>query len=199
MADDSAGRQRHATTRPVRRAPPALTSSRATTIRGPEHATAQGYLLHLQRGAGNQATLAYVQRGSPRTSPVQRAADKKTAAAMKTLEKKLSALGVAAQENVATLTTVSDASLRELAAANEHLQTSSQRYKAGHKLFTDVLRRADSAYEVDKAIEDSVQGILVAAAVAIVAPEALLTTKLLQSSAASTSARISDLGLKAAV
>jgi hypothetical protein len=161
-------------------------------------ATAQEYLLHLQRSAGNQAALAYVQRGSPRTLPVQRAADKKTAAAMNALEEKLSGYGVAAQDNVATLTTVSDAALRDLAAANTHLQASSQRYKAGHKLFTDVLHRADSAYEVDKAIEDSVQGIMVAAALAIVAPEALLTTKLLQSAAASTSARISAIGLKAA-
>ncbi len=155
-------------------------------------------LLHLQRGAGNRAVVSYLQRHSSTGPVAQRAPDKGVVSSMKAAETALDGLSASALGNVATVAGVSDAATKDLKEANKHLTTSNRNYKAGHKLFTDVLADADKSYEIDKAIEDAVQGVLVAAALAVVAPEAVLTAVLLEKAALSASTRMTALGLRAA-
>ena len=48
-------------------------------------------------------------------------------------------------------------------------------YRTAHDAFTGVLRRADAEYEFDEAVSSAVQGVLVAALLSVLLPEALVT------------------------
>lgn len=157
-------------------------------------------MLRLQRQAGNRAVGAVLRRSQPALPTLMRApvaADVVTRT--RDLERELERISTAAQNGVERLGGASDTALEDLTAANTHLQTSSKNYKSGYGLFDTVLKRADKEYEFDKNVEDTVQSIFVAAALAVVAPEAILTVGLLRAAASSTSSRLTVLGLRGLV
>jgi Domain of unknown function (DUF4157) len=90
------------------------------------------------------------------------------------IETRMATVSSAAAGRGTELGAISDDCISNLREAKDHLRQSNDNYDAGHKLMTDVLKRADAEYEFDKAVEDSVQGILIAAAITVLGPEVLV-------------------------
>ena len=163
-----------------------------------QHATSSvlsGHTAHLS--TSSIAAIAPL-KPSENASAVSEA-DKKR---MQAVEKRMVGISSAAAARGTGLGAVSDQAIGNLRSASGHLRKSSDHYKEGHKIFSDVLKRADKEYEFDKSVEESVQGIVIAAALAVLAPEAIVATgvvKGLTAMAESTSSRLVTLGLKGLV
>jgi Domain of unknown function (DUF4157) len=93
---------------------------------------------------------------------------------MHQVEERMAKISSAAAARGTELGTLSDDCISDLREAKDHLRASNDNYDAGYKTMTDVLKRADAEYEFDKAVEDSVQGILIAAAITVLGPEVLV-------------------------
>jgi Domain of unknown function (DUF4157) len=117
---------------------------------------------------------------------------------MQQVDERMSKISTAAAARGTALGATSDKCIGDLRGASSHLRESNDNYKKGHQIVTDVLKRADKEYEFDKSVEDAVQGVLIAAALAVLAPEAIVATgvvKGLTVMAESTSSRLVTLGL----
>jgi hypothetical protein len=145
-------------------------------------------LLSLQRRAGNQAVTGLVQR---------RTADAATTTRLRSAETRLDSISAAASRQSTSLNQVGDRSIGDLKAATEHLKKSSEDYKTGHQRFYDKLVEADARHESTQAVEGAVQGVLIAATLAVLAPEALVVSATLRAAAESTSSTLTTIGLAA--
>lgn len=117
------------------------------------------------------------------------------------LATRMDALATAAQSRSAQIGAVSDACIGDVQAANAHLQQVGRNYRQGYGQFMAVLRQGDSDQEFNKAITDAVVSVVVAAALAVVLPEALLTAAAMgvaRSLVASTSAGMVRAGIRIA-
>jgi hypothetical protein len=122
--------------------------------------------------------------------------------ALREVEAKLARVSQNASARGTQILTTSDTCVRHLQEAKNHVGAAGRNYRAGHDAFTAVLRRADAEYEFDKSVEDAVQGILVAAVVAVLLPETLATGAAvmgLRAMASSTSSTLTSLGLRGMV
>lgn len=156
-------------------------------------------LLSLQRRAGNRAVTGLVQR-SPTRGPMvmqRRTANAATTARLRAAETRLDSVSAAASRQSTGLNQISDRSIADLKAATAHLKKSSEDYKTGHQRFYDKLVEADARHEFTQAVEGAVQGVLIAAALAVVAPEALLVSATLGAAAKSTSSSLRAIGMAA--
>lgn len=140
-----------------------------------------GRMLQLQRTAGNHAVSGLVGRSAPRRGPdssptVQRSGPSRAdASRARAVETRAERVAHSASTRGADISAVSDACIAHLQDSNRHLRRAALNYRTAHDTVVAVLRRADAEYEFDKSISDAVQGILVAAALAVVLPEAMVT------------------------
>ncbi len=93
---------------------------------------------------------------------------------MPALEKAMTDVKTKSSGRVDQLTKLSGSALGAITAAGEHLQKSSKSYEEGYALVTAVFDAAKVQEESDKATFELVKGILVAALVSAIAPEAIL-------------------------
>ena len=94
-------------------------------------------------------------------------------AVLNAIEQRLATVADRAQARSDRLNGAADGCVGSLKAASDHLKRSNLNYQTAYGQFTGVLGVADAKYERDKALEESVQGIIVAMAVSLLAPEAL--------------------------
>ena len=126
--------------------------------------------LSLQRTAGNAAVARLLAR-EPAAAPAAANPDRDR---LNGIERKLGVVARNAQGRSDRINQASDGCVQSLKFAKDHLKSQGTNYKVGYAQFKAVLARADTKYESNKAIEDSVQGLLVAAAVAAIGPELLI-------------------------
>jgi hypothetical protein len=144
-----------------------------------------GDVLVLQRLVGNHSVGSVLQRrrsaaaGAPPVV-VQRAAPDGERAQLVAAESALDQVSATCTEQSAQFGSITDTAVDQVTAARTRLKESSAAYRAGHTTFASILAKADKQYESDKSAEDAVQSVLVAAALAIVAPEALITVAALR-------------------
>jgi hypothetical protein len=89
------------------------------------------------------------------------------------VEARMDRVAQAANARGTQILTMSDTCVVDLQQASGHLRQVAQNYRSAHDKFTAVLKLADKEYEFDKSISDAIQGVAVAAALAVVLPEAL--------------------------
>jgi hypothetical protein len=156
-------------------------------------------LLSLQRRAGNRAVTGLVQRSAAQGPSVvqRRAANAATTARLRSAETRLDSVSAAASRQSTSLNQVSDGSIADLQAATAHLKKSSEDYKTGHQKFYNKLIEADARHELTQDVEGAVQGLLIAAVLAVLAPEALVVTAALRAAAGATSSTLKTIGLAA--
>lgn len=122
--------------------------------------------------------------------------DKET---LRDLENRLGRVRQSASDRGASILKTSDTCIGHLREAKAHVSLAAKNYKTAHDTFTGILKKADAEYEFDKGVEDAVQGILVAAVVAVLLPETLATGAAmmgLRAMAGSTSARLATVGAR---
>jgi len=169
-------------------------SARLSPARMPLATRNPGPTLQLARSAGNAAFTNVVQRQAT-VSRAPSAADRTRA---QNLETRLRGISTAAGARATAVLAHSDRAVAHLHEASAHLSAAGTSYREGHDAFLAVLRRADAEYEFDNAVADGVQGVLVAAALAVVLPEALLTMGAMAAArqlVASTSTRLTSAGI----
>ena len=96
---------------------------------------------------------------------------------------------------------INDDCLTKLKASNKFIQTDADNFEAACDKVDEVLKRGDEAYELEQAVIESVQGILVAAALAVVGPEMLIVggaCKAIEAAAEARAGKLAAIGLKAA-
>jgi hypothetical protein len=153
--------------------------------------------LSLQQTAGNAAVARLLARDA---EPA--AAGDADRAHLNGIEQKLAAVAQRAQARSERINAASDGCTQSLRQSKDHLKDQNAAYKTAFTQFTSVLTRADATHESNKAIEDSVQGLLVAAAIGFLAPEAAVlkgAEKLAETMWSTSNATISRVGLKGAV
>jgi hypothetical protein len=129
----------------------------------------QGHVA-LLRGTSNAAVSTWIARNAT-VARETKAADRE---AMEALEQRMAAIKEAASARSTSLAEISDQCVKDLQEATKHLKASNENYKAAYGQFKGVLDQADETFEMEEAIVDAVQGILIAAALAIIGPETLL-------------------------
>lgn len=155
----------------------------------------------VQRSAGNAAAVEMLRRregaptGGASAPVVQRRVSAAEKAQLLAAESALDQVSSVTAGHSVRFGSVGDAALDRVNAARAQLTKSTAAYESGHQKFTGVLASADKEYEFDKSVEDAVQGIFVAAALAVVAPEAILTVGVLRAAASSTSSALTTAGL----
>lgn len=97
-----------------------------------------------------------VRRSSPPSPSV--------AARMTAVESTFNSVAANAQKRSTALNTASDSSLTSLKAAKDHLKESNDVYKAGYDTFKGVIETAEKQAASDAALEDAIEGVLVAMA-----------------------------------
>jgi hypothetical protein len=151
--------------------------------------------LQLQQSAGNAA----VARMLAREAAPEPANDH--GVRMNAAEAKLGAAAKRAQVRSDRINVASDGCVQSVKQSKDHLKAQSTNYKVAFTQFKAILGQADAKYESNKAIEDSVQGILVAAAIGVIGPEMLALTGARAAAAAmafSTNSTIERVGVSAA-
>ncbi|WP_186813419.1 eCIS core domain-containing protein [Cellulomonas xylanilytica] len=129
----------------------------------------------LHGGAGNRAVERLLGGTAARLvlrSGGLTAADEAT---LRQLETRLAGVAAASGARGTSILTASDDCIRDLQAAKDHLLLVAANYRTAHDAFTGVLHDADAEYEFDQSVSDAVQGILVAALLTVLLPEALVT------------------------
>lgn len=157
-------------------------------------------LVALQRLAGNAAAAQLLRRpssadGALATPVLQRRVSPAERTQLLAAEAALDQVSSVSAAQSTQFGSVGDTALDQVNAARTQLTRSNTAYEAGHQKFTGVLASADKEYEFDKSVEDAVQGIFVAAALAVVAPEAIITVGVLRAAASSTSSALTTAGL----
>ena len=126
----------------------------------------------LQGGAGNRAVARLVGgSGVIQRTPLSEADE----ATLRSLETRLGAVATSTSARGTSILTASDDCIRDLREAKDHLVLVATSYRTAHDTFTGVLRRADAEYEFDEAVSSAIQGVLVAALLSVLLPEALVT------------------------
>lgn len=180
----------------------------ATGVRRTSAARDRSTLQSLQRSAGNRAVAGMLSgtRTGPVAAPsavvpVVSRANKLSAAdtaGLRALEARLTAVSATASSRGASISAASDDCIRDLRDAKDHLILAAAAYRSAHDTFTGVLKRADKEYEFDEAVSGAVQGVIVAALLTVLLPEALLTTAAMagaRSLVSSTSAGLARAGI----
>ncbi|WP_028062278.1 hypothetical protein [Solirubrobacter soli] len=147
--------------------------------------------LSLQQTAGNAAVARMLAR---------EAAPAPDRAKLTAIEGTLGQIAQRAQGRSDRIGAASDSCIQSLRQSKDHLKAQNTNYRVAHTQFLSVLTRADKSYKDDKDLEDSVQGILVAAALGAIAPEAIALAgaeKLAAKLWWSTNATLEKLGLAA--
>jgi hypothetical protein len=119
--------------------------------------------------AADRPAETVVQRRPSRAPKV----DPEVKARMLAAEGRLDALSARCSANATRLGAASDRAIDSVVAASAHLRESSRFYSEGFGRFMGVMHKADATYEADKEFTDMVQGVLVAAALTVIGPEAL--------------------------
>jgi len=149
----------------------------------------------LAPGTSNAAVSAWVARS---TKSAAAASDRET---MEALEGRMDAIVEAASARSTSLSGIGDRCVEDLQAAAAHLRQSNESYDAAHDQFMAVLDAADERFEFEEAIIDSVQGVLIAAALALLGPEMLLVggaVRAIEEAAVRNSGKLAAHGFKAA-
>lgn len=124
------------------------------------------------RGVGNATLAAWVARSPAPGRTLARTPDDREP--MAEIERTMTTVKEASRARAAEFNRLNDEAITDLQAANTHLQSSNREYSAAWDRFTGKIREADEAFETEQMIKDLVQGIVIAAALAVIGPELLV-------------------------